>query len=150
MTEIMFVLIVIILGITIVFSRKKILADYYIELSLAISALLTMSLKSTFMRLRPITSFPFELGYGFPSSHASISAAFFTALYLAYISKVKKGTHRILFTVFCIASPIFIGTSRITLGVHYFTDVFAGLSLGFIVALTLCALFADKLFSKKK
>ena len=149
-TEILFVLIVIVLAIIIIFSEKKSLDDYYLELSLAVSALFTFSLKTTFMRLRPPTAAPFESTFSFPSSHASISAAFFTALYMIFITRIKKHNHKVWFTIFCIASPVFIATSRLTLGVHYFTDVFAGLSLGFIVALTIGALFAHKLFFRKK
>lgn len=83
------------------------------------------------MRERPdiLRLIPID-GYSFPSGHSIISVSFYGYLMTYFIEHSKKN---ILFLpgVFFILG---IGFSRIYLGVHYFSDVLAGYSLG---ALTL-------------
>lgn len=83
------------------------------------------------MRERPniLRLIPID-GYSFPSGHSIISVSFYGYL-ITYILEHTKKTWLIILGVLFILG---IGFSRIYLGVHYFSDVLAGYSLG---ALTL-------------
>lgn len=98
---------------------------------LLMSVCFIVFLKLIFMRERPdiLRLIPID-GYSFPSGHSIISVSFYGYLMTYFIEHSKK---KILFLpgVFFILG---IGFSRIYLGVHYFSDVLAGYSLG---ALTL-------------
>ena len=71
-----------------------------------------------------------EVGYGFPSGHAMISAAFvLAAIYFFWQTNVRKSFKVLLFIVGVIWL-LAIGFSRIYLGVHNPTDVLAGYVAG--------------------
>ena len=98
---------------------------------LLISVCFIVCLKLLFMRERPdiLRLIPID-GYSFPSGHSIISVSFYGYLMTYFIEHSKK-------TILFIPGIFFIlgiGLSRIYLGVHYFSDVLAGYSLG---ALTL-------------
>jgi len=67
----------------------------------------------------------FAGGYGFPSGHATGSAA----VYLGLAAVLTVGTRRRRFVVSA-ALVAAIGFSRIALGLHYLIDVLAGFALG--------------------
>lgn len=100
-------------------------------LILLISLFFIVILKIIFMRERPniLRLIPID-GYSFPSGHSIISVSFYGYL-ITYILEHTKKTWLIILGVLFILG---IGFSRIYLGVHYFSDVLAGYSLG---ALTL-------------
>ncbi len=76
----------------------------------------------------------------FLSSHASNSMAVATVLFFFFEKKY--------YSVFLL--PILVSWSRMYLGKHYFSDVFAGCVLGFIVAYIFCKLFKKILFISYK
>jgi membrane-associated phospholipid phosphatase len=92
-----------------------------------LSAAINMRLKLAFAQPRPYDLEPAlgmakESSYGLPSGHAQASAVF-------------AGSTAPLFSppwgmVFAIALPFLVGISRIYLGVHFPTDVFAGWAIG--------------------
>ncbi|MCF6464795.1 phosphatase PAP2 family protein [Clostridium sp. Cult2] len=97
------------------------------SVTLAISQSITYGLKSLLSRERPynmlknLNTFGIILkDYSFPSGHTSASFSVATTIVL----NIPKLT----FVVFAIA--LLIGVSRIYLGVHYPTDVVAGIILG--------------------
>ena len=76
-----------------------------------------------------------ETGYSFPSGHSMVSMAFYGYLiYLIYKNVRNKKLRWAFITGFGLLIFI-IGMSRIYLGVHYTSDVFAGFlfSLGYLV-----------------
>lgn len=79
-------------------------------------------------------------GYSFPSGHTTTAFAVF--LLLAYIvyKEVKDPKKKIPGMIGLILLPIVIGLSRVYLGVHYASDVFAGMWLG-IAAFCLVGMF---------
>jgi undecaprenyl-diphosphatase len=68
-------------------------------------------------------------GPSFPSGHATAAAATFAAL--AVIIGMRRGTStRAILLGSGVAIAVAVGCSRILLGVHWFSDVVAGLALG--------------------
>lgn len=95
--------------------------------NLAIAASLNIILKNILQRPRP-TEFRIidEKGFSFPSGHSMVSMAFYGyIIYLIYKNVKNKYLKWILITALSIMI-IFIGISRIYLGVHYTSDVIAG------------------------
>jgi len=82
-----------------------------------------------------------ENGYSFPSGHSMISMAFYGFLiYLIYKYVKNKKLKYISITLISILI-IFIGISRIYLGVHYTSDVLAGFlfSISYLIIFILIA-----------
>ena len=107
--------------------------------NLVLIALLNNILKLIVRRARP-TGFRLiaETGYSFPLGHSMVSMAFYGYLiYLIYKNVRNKKLRWTLITCFSLLILI-IGMSRIYLGVHYTSDVFAGFlfSLGYLVIYT--------------
>ena len=107
--------------------------------NLVLIASLNNILKLIVRRARP-TGFRLiaETGYSFPSGHSMVSMAFYGYLiYLIYKNVRNKKLRWTLITCFSLLILI-IGMSRIYLGVHYTSDVFAGFlfSLGYLVIYT--------------
>lgn len=91
-----------------------------------ISALVNHILKLIVQRPRPnVVRLVVESGYSFPSGHATTSFVLYEVI--AYLLWDK---HKIL-ACFVGALPLFIGVSRIYVGVHYTSDVIGGYLLGF-------------------
>lgn len=98
-----------------------------------------LGMKSIFKRPRPELALFVEKEYSFPSGHSLIGFAFY-GLLAYYIYKYYNGSWKRVMTTFLILFPLMIGMSRIYLGVHYASDVFAGLILGaFWLILCICA-----------
>lgn len=103
-----------------------------IFISLSISQVIVHSLKILLSRERPynileqLNTFGINLkDYSFPSGHSAASFSIATTLALN-IPKISV----VVFTI-----AIIIGISRIYLGVHYPTDVAAGIIIGFLTSL---------------
>lgn len=88
------------------------------------AGLLNIILKSSFMRERPDlwVQLVHETGYSFPSGHAMMSSAFAVALVIA----LWHSRWRWWAVVFAGLFVLFVGASRLYLGVHYPTDILAG------------------------
>jgi YegS/Rv2252/BmrU family lipid kinase len=96
-------------------------------------------LKHVFTRSRPSFDEPLHEigGFSFPSGHAAGAGTFFTVAILFTIILTGRGwKRRILVTVLALLA-IGVAASRVFLGVHYFSDVTAGLSYGTAVTIGL-------------
>lgn len=106
------------------------------------SVLIVVGMKNIYSRERPIEELRWatELTSSFPSGHSA--AAGFLYVFLFYLTfhtdKIKRNFRIILNTIFVLIIFL-VMTSRIILGVHYFTDVIAGFSIGVMVS-CLCML----------
>jgi len=67
--------------------------------------------------------------FGFYSAHASNTFAFTMIVYLCF-NKVRRNKKNILFFIY----PILVSLSRVYMGLHYPSDVFAGALLGMAIA----------------
>lgn len=102
-----------------------------VSVTLILSMILNVALKSIFARERPdILRLINETGYSFPSGHAMNNAALYTMLIFLIFKFIKNKTIKIALTILCIALIIAIGFSRIYLGVHYAGDVLGGWLIG--------------------
>jgi membrane-associated phospholipid phosphatase len=95
------------------------------------SALTTFILKDMFSRTRPAGAFYLESSFSFPSGHATAAMALYGFL-LYTIWKHDKHILKKPFMVFLLALIALVGTSRLYLGVHYLSDVWAGYAVGFV------------------
>lgn len=96
--------------------------------------LLNVALKHLVRRARPIVDQPLLLldTYSFPSGHAAGTAALYTfaAAWLLSRLRGKSAALRGAVVAGCIVAPLWVSLSRVYLGVHYLSDVAAGMLLG--------------------
>ena len=129
-----------------------------IILNIIIVALINQIIKHIMKRDRPVG---YRLvnahGYSFPSGHSMVAMGFYGYLiYLTWdITKHHSKTFlKVAMTVILTCIIILIGLSRIYLGVHFASDVFAGLLLSFaylILFVAICEkITLDKLIARKK
>jgi undecaprenyl-diphosphatase len=102
----------------------------FLAVSMAGSLVLNQSLKLIFQRPRPQLAWAHvQPEYSFPSGHAMNSIVFYVAV--ALIAWILWGRRvGLIATVLAIVLALLIGTSRIYLGYHYFTDVLGGFLAG--------------------
>ena len=116
--------------------------------STLIAAILNAVLKQAFARPRPdMLRLITETGFGFPSGHAMINMALYATIALLAWRLMRSRKAKVVITVLLAALVCAIGLSRIYLGVHYATDVFAGWCLGLAIACAVVLAF-DKLRNK--
>ncbi len=87
-------------------------------------------MKELIMRVRPINSIILETGYSFPSGHAISVTIFFTLIVYLFVRRIHSLHLRETFIVLSVLLVLITSFSRIYLGVHWLTDVVAGISLG--------------------
>lgn len=123
---------------------KNKITSFLIAINLVIVTILNQLLKFVLQRPRPDDyRLIDESGYSFPSGHSMISMAFYGYLiYLIYKSKFNKYVKIILITIF-VFLILFIGISRIYLGVHYTSDVIAGILLSISYLIVFIKLFKN-------
>lgn len=93
------------------------------------------ALKEIVGRARPALPEPVAHagGYSFPSGHALGAAALYTSLAVVVSGVVHRRWRPLLATV-AIVVPMVVGATRVMLGLHFPSDVAAGLVLGWAVA----------------
>jgi len=112
------------------YQRRLLLDAALLPLVLGGAELLNLILKLSFHRSRPEVAFVHLDTYSFPSGHAMISAAAYGALtYLAW-PRVRTRGRRVALLAGTIVLVSLICFSRLYLGVHYLSDVLAGVAGG--------------------
>jgi len=96
-------------------------------------------------RPRPQLAVYLEHSASFPSGHATIAMAFYGFLIYLSWKLAKKRRQRILITLFNIILIILIGFSRLYLGVHYASDVWAGYLVGLLWLIISISIFEWKM-----
>ncbi len=108
--------------------------NYYNTLTISLSFfggyLITYTLKNMVERIRPESQFLVETGYSFPSGHASIATIFFVLLIYLFIIKIKSLVLREILIAGSVILIILTSFSRVYLGVHWLSDILAGIGLG--------------------
>lgn len=98
---------------------------------LALNGIINEILKRLFKRERPnINRLVVEKGYSYPSGHTMSATCFYgLMMFLVAISELTI-YFKIGIILFLVLLVLVIGFSRIYLGVHYFSDVVAGVLMG--------------------
>lgn len=114
-----------------------IIRDKKINLSIAICLILgtiiNNVLKIVFVRLRPdINPLMIETSYSFPSGHSMMSMILYGYLIYYIYKYLDRRKCKWIFISILSILIMFIGFSRIYLGVHYFSDVIGGFVLGIV------------------
>ena len=124
----------------IIIKNKKI--GFLIGINLITITILNQLFKFILQRPRP-TEYRIinESGYSFPSGHSMISMAFYGFLIYLIYKYVKNKKIKYISITLISALIIFIGISRIYLGVHYTSDVLAGFlfSISYLIIYVLIA-----------
>lgn len=113
---------------------------------LAITAL-NILLKNIFVRPRPdILRIIEETGYSFPSGHAMASTAFYGLLIYIAHKKIENKKVRNTICVMLTILILMINISRIYVGVHYASDVLAGMcfSIAYLILITRILLMYER------
>ncbi|UOB19612.1 phosphatase PAP2 family protein [Macrococcus armenti] len=127
--------------------RMKIDALFF-ALSMILSGILNPLLKNIFDRERPTLLRLIDItGFSFPSGHAMGSCAFFGSLAIL-ISKNTSCSFKPYFIGLCVFTILMISISRVYLGVHYPTDIIAGI-IGGIVCVLLSQLILNKVIDNR-
>lgn len=117
---------------TLFYIKDRLLASKIVIIALSTVGLMHL-LKLLFKRARPLSEFILDAaGYSFPSGHTMNSLVFFCVLIFLSNRLIKNKCLKSLLLVLFIFAPLMIGFSRIYLGVHFFTDILAGVCFGYI------------------
>lgn len=100
-------------------------------------------IKNIICRERP----SIHAGYSFPSGHTTITMCFYGIIIYLIMKYTKSTFWRIALSIFFGFIIFMVAISRLWLGVHFLTDVIAGLFLGFIFVNLYIIL--DKFFSTR-
>jgi len=86
--------------------------------------------KLSFHRPRPSESILLETSYSFPSGHATIAMAFYGFVGYVLARSAARWTTKVNLSFLAGILVLLIGLSRILLGAHYLSDVWAGYLVG--------------------
>jgi len=119
-------------GVVFFIRRRRRTAAVLVLLALVGSLLVDEVLKAGFRRARPEFEDPFVqlTTYAFPSGHAFGAAAAYGALALAIASVMTTRRERALAFLAAASIVLIVAASRVILGVHYVSDVLAGVAAG--------------------
>jgi undecaprenyl-diphosphatase len=124
--------------------RRLAVLGYLAVIGLGVS-LLNNGLKHLVERERPavmqLTSFG---GYSFPSGHAAAAAACWAAMALVVARRWKRHGRRVA-AALALAITLAVAASRVLLGVHWLTDVIAGVITGWMWFLLVTILFGGRI-----
>jgi len=110
----------------------------YLVLTTSLGGLLNLLLKSFFERARPELAEALRdaHGYSFPSGHAMGSTICFSALAYLALRILPRWRYRSAAIAFACSMILAISASRIYLGVHWISDIAAGIAAGLIWVVT--------------
>jgi len=131
-------------------AQRKVALAVFLASSIAAGAIVNALLKFGFVRERPdaVPHLVEVSSASFPSGHAMNSAMVYLTLAALLVSAERSWRVRIFLMAAAILLTLIVGFSRMYLGVHWPTDVFAGWSVGAAWAVA-CALVAQILQKRR-
>ena len=96
--------------------------------------------KYGFARPRPTEALFVSHTASFPSGHSTLAMSFYAVLFYLWWRRTSSWNAQVWIVFAGVSFALLLGSSRIIIGVHYFSDVLAGLLLGglwFILAISL-------------
>ncbi len=141
-----------ILGAIILFHKKQKQHSLLLSFAVGASALAVYIIKILVASPRPLHGTIEESGFSFPSGHTTLSTVFALTLGYIYIKRQTKEYKIWIAILLSILFPLLVGFSRLYLGVHWFSDVLGGFTLGiFITTLTILSFdFVPWIYKKIK
>lgn len=125
------VAITILIAVLIYYVREKKYALLF-AFSMLFGAVISVLLKLFFNIPRPSGAIFSAFGQSFPSYHAVIVTIFFSTMIFIF-DDYLEGFWRKSFNFLCVLGIILVSFSRLYLGVHWLSDVLAGILIGFVV-----------------
>lgn len=139
------------LGIILFITLRKRKLGIYVALNLIIITIINQLLKHIVQRPRPNEyRIVDETGYSFPSGHSMVSTAFYGFLIYLICKYVKNKYLKYISTVLLSFLILWIGVSRIYLGVHYTTDVLAGFLISISYLIIYISILNNLVFKEKE
>lgn len=133
--------IITILLVTFLYFKKHYREALFLAITMTTCGLAMPLLKNIFSRERPNFYRLIEIsGYSFPSGHTTSATTMYLTLAIILLSIMKKLNKYFVFSI-AVLGIVIIGSSRIYLGVHYPTDVMAGICLGISIVSTVYCLY---------
>ena len=114
----------------VLYRRRSLVDAALLPLVLGGAEALNLVLKLSFHRARPEVAFVHLDTYSFPSGHAMVSTAGYGALAYLLWGRLGSRRARVLLAAATAAFLALICVSRLYLGVHYLSDVLAGVAAG--------------------
>ena len=122
---------VIITLLIVIFSKSY---RWFIAGNVVVTTLINQIVKHIVRRPRPsVLRLVEESGYSFPSGHSMVSIALYGIIVYTIYKNVKNKYVKWISIFLLSLLVLLIGFSRIYVGVHYFTDVIGGFTLGLVV-----------------
>lgn len=132
---------------------KPVIVKVFLVVNIAFSGLFCLLVKYIVQRPRPTAiNLINETGFSFPSAHAMISIAFYGFIIFLVWRYLKNKPIKIVLTILLPLFALFIAYSRVYLGVHYFSDILAGIMAGLTCLLisTISFINIEKSIKKKR
>lgn len=135
----------VVLSIIIFIFLKGLKEKLFLVGNISLITLINQGLKRIICRPRPdVIKLIKQGGYSFPSGHAMASTAFYGYLiYLIWKSNLNK-TYKYIGTVMLVLLIFTICFSRVYLGVHYASDVLAGICLSSVLLIEFIRIIKKK------
>jgi membrane-associated phospholipid phosphatase len=124
--------------------RQWSVLGFLLTVALGVS-LVNNVLKWVVMRDRPdVDHLVGSGGSSFPSGHTAAAAACWAAIAIVVTRRVRRG-HRRWVMALAVAVAVMVAASRVLLGVHWLTDVIAGLLVGWTWCFLVALLFGGRI-----
>lgn len=133
--------IITILIVAFLYIKKHYREALFLAITMSACGIAMPLLKNIFSRERPDFYRLIEInGYSFPSGHTTSATTMYLTLAIIVLSIMNKLNKYFIFSI-AVIGIVIIGSSRIYLGVHYPTDVMAGICLGISIVSTVYILY---------